>query len=209
MFTLLTSLTATAAGKAAVALTGLTLAGGGAAIATDGFSAEAEDQLEEVIAQLDERDDDDAEALEVFVEDVDTEENGQEDEGDNEGRSEAVHDALTGEDSDLTPEDGREFGQQVAENAQNGGVGGDVSEAARNGNGEEAAAEGQSRAEENRQEGAEASNGQDRADEARAETPAPSADENDEDDDTDTASTGANDRAEAGADNGKGQGGGR
>lgn len=200
MLTLLTSLTATAAGKAAVALTGLTIAGGGAAIATDGFSTGAEDQLADVTEQLDERHDTDEETLEVFQEELDTPDHGNDDsdEAENEGRSEAVHDALTGEDSDLTPEDGRDFGQQVAENARDGGVGGDVSEAARDGNGEEASAEGQSRSE----------TGQDRADEARTQAPAPSDDADDED--SDTASTDADDRADAGAgnaDNGKGQGG--
>jgi hypothetical protein len=166
---LLATLSTALTGKAAAALAGVTLAGGGLAVAVDAAqpAEDANADVDQVEIQDDGAEDD---GVELLVETTDTPEDGTEDRG----RSEAVHDALTGGEAEPGDED---FGEIVSDNARNGGkdFGQNVADAARDGAGESESAEGRARAEEAQEstergqadEGPEA--GQQRAEQAREE----------------------------------------
>jgi hypothetical protein len=162
----LTALSTALTGKAAATLAGLTLAGGGLAVAVD--ATQSAEEASPAVEELGSQDDAQASDVELLVEENDTPEDGTE----NEGRAEDVHDALT--DGEAEPGD-EDFGQIVSDNAREGGrdFGQNVAETARDGAGEEESTEGRARADEDHGQSEEhAEAGQERASEQREQTPA-------------------------------------
>jgi hypothetical protein len=188
---LFTALSTALTGKAAATLAGLTLAGGGLAVAID--AAQPADEATPVIAERESDDDESVERpedLELVVEENDTAENGTHDQG----RAADVHEALT--DGEAEPGDD-DFGQIVSENAREDGrdFGQNVAEAARDGAGEEQASGGQARADEDQ---GDAEAGHERAEAARTQAPEATGTDTSDDEDADASEQGADnaDRAQ-------------
>jgi hypothetical protein len=180
---LLSTLTATAAGKAATAIAGLALTGGGIGVAVNVAADDADHGLQTALeAQDAEAEDAEAEDLDADLvletvdtpeDGVDTPENGVEtpEEGPerpDESRADDVHDALV-DGADVRPGD-EEFGSTVAENAREHGrdFGQSVADAARGDNGPSEGEEGDDTSGDVSNEGDERSaEGQSRAEDAR------------------------------------------